>query len=108
MILMFDGNVGEMPMEIFGDYVSDCLGMDFPWEYIVPILNSYEYRRSLWRRYGDSKRLGDLGHGFGVSYWTQMGCGLAHLYGVANYCSGHGMFENRGCSPHIAEGAGGL
>jgi hypothetical protein len=27
-------NVGEMPLDIFGDYVSDCLSMDFTWEYM--------------------------------------------------------------------------
>jgi hypothetical protein len=31
-------NVGEMPLEIFGDYVSDCLDMDFPWVYMVPLI----------------------------------------------------------------------
>ena len=33
-----DTNVGDMPLEIFADYTADCLGMDFPWEYLVPLI----------------------------------------------------------------------
>jgi len=32
-------NVGEMPIEIFGDYVSDCLDIEFPWEYLALVSN---------------------------------------------------------------------
>jgi hypothetical protein len=32
-------NVGDMPLDIYSDYISDSLGIDFPWEYIVPVFN---------------------------------------------------------------------
>jgi len=32
-------NVGDMPIEIFGDYISDMLGEDWSWEYIIPMFN---------------------------------------------------------------------
>lgn len=41
-----DTNVGEMPLEIFGDYTSDCLGMDFPWIYMVPLIYDLPEPRS--------------------------------------------------------------
>jgi len=34
-------NVGDMPIEIFGDYVSDTLGIEYDWIYCIPILNIY-------------------------------------------------------------------
>jgi hypothetical protein len=47
-------NVGDMPLDIFSDYVSDCLGEDWSWEYIIPILNGYIPPAFL-----------DVGHGVG-------------------------------------------
>jgi hypothetical protein len=35
-------NVGEMPLEIFGDYVSDILDDDWNWLYIIPYLNEVD------------------------------------------------------------------
>jgi len=32
-------NVGDMPIEIFGDYVSDTLGIEFTWEYMSCLFN---------------------------------------------------------------------
>jgi len=32
---MINTNVGDMPIEIFGDYVSDTLGEEWSWEYLV-------------------------------------------------------------------------
>jgi hypothetical protein len=32
-------NVGEMPLDIFSDYISDILGEEWTWEYLILILN---------------------------------------------------------------------
>jgi hypothetical protein len=34
-------NVGNMPLDIFGDYVSDILGVEYNWIYLVPITNGF-------------------------------------------------------------------
>lgn len=36
-------NVGEMPLDIFSDYISDILEEEWTWEYLVPLLNWQGY-----------------------------------------------------------------
>lgn len=43
-------NVGDMPLDIFGDYVSELLESEFSWEYLGVILNGVCYGF----KYGDS------------------------------------------------------
>jgi hypothetical protein len=40
-------NVGDMPLDIFSDYVSDTLGEDWCWEYFGLIVNNYGHRLSM-------------------------------------------------------------
>lgn len=90
-------NVGEMPLEIFGDYISDNLGMDFPWVYLIPILNGGSY----------SNYLGDIGEGFGYGY-TDFGTmtGLGNGHGNVDYCYlGFGSKQGRG-HDHKGHGCG--
>jgi hypothetical protein len=68
---MMDFNVGDMPLDIFGDYVSDLLGIEFNWEYFGVILNGLFYGF----KYGDS--LSEL--------YPPL-----TLYGVNNSCYGNG------------------
>jgi hypothetical protein len=36
---MFNINVGDMPLDIFSDYISDILGQEWSWEYLNVALN---------------------------------------------------------------------
>jgi hypothetical protein len=63
MWLMLNTNVGDMPLDIYSDYVGDSLGIDFPWEYIVPVFN---VPTLLWQL--DETRI--LGDGYGYHKYT--------------------------------------
>jgi len=54
-------NVGDMPLEIFGDYLTDTLNEEWTWEYLAPLLN--------WRGYIISA--GDI-----LNTWFGNGCGF--------------------------------
>lgn len=58
---MLNTNVGDMPLDIYSDYVGDSLGIDFFWEYIVPVFN---VPTLLWQL--DETRI--LGDGYGYHY----------------------------------------
>jgi len=88
-------NVGDMPLEIFGDYVSDCLNIDFTWEYIVPMLSHLDFGVG-------------FGFGFGIGYndygyegddYTA-GCGDGTFYSYGNVGANHaiacGFYDYRG------------
>jgi hypothetical protein len=71
-------NVGEMPLDIYSDYVSDTLGIFFPWEYLVPLIC-------------------ELGFQTGNGY----GCGIYYSDAMSlDCCRGNGNFYgyNRGHS----------
>jgi len=70
-------NVGDMPIEIFGDYISDCLDMDFPWEYLAAITNDDAYYHNPDRR------------GCGTFY-EMNGNGYAYNYTSETYSIGTG------------------
>jgi len=53
-------NVGDMPIEIFGDYISDTLGEEWSWEYFQ-IFNGYY---QLWQVYR-------------IQGYNGFGCGMA-------------------------------
>lgn len=60
-------NVGEMPLEIFGDYVAECLGIDFPWEYMF-VITTIGYRSS---SYGQA-HIFRTKHGIGHYYHNRI------------------------------------
>jgi hypothetical protein len=53
-----DTNVGEMPLDIFSDYVSDILGEDWSWEYFGIIVWAYTNF--------DFQYIGNEGSGYGM------------------------------------------
>jgi hypothetical protein len=85
-----DTNVGEMPIDIFSDYVSDTLGQEWSWEYIIPILNGISQLND----YGDGLDMNEetLGNGDYYEYVTIFfgnakgngGQDGNHLYGFAH------------------------
>jgi hypothetical protein len=70
-------NVGDMPLDIFSDYISDILGEDWNWEYLALVINGSE------GNYNEST-LGHgrgLGEGFGGDGYTyNYGNGLIEGY----------------------------
>lgn len=54
-------NVGDMPLDIFCDYVSDTLGEEWSWEYFSVIINGPTYH-SFRKAHG----VGNLRHGHGL------------------------------------------
>jgi hypothetical protein len=36
-------NVGDMPLDIFGDYLTDILDQEWSWEYLISIFNGDGY-----------------------------------------------------------------
>jgi hypothetical protein len=86
---MFNDNVGEMPLDIFADYVSDILGEEWYWEYLVFAVNGHYhygkgngYYESYARLYGD---------GAGVTYLHDSSM-AGHGYGQGNKI-GHGWMS---------------
>lgn len=65
-------NVGDMPLEIFGDYVSDYLDIEFYWQYMF-----------VFNEQGDNN--GDsLGQGWGNGNGLEnYGTGTTNIYGDA-------------------------
>lgn len=59
-------NVGDMPIEIFGDYVSDSLGVEFPWEMLTPMFN------------GEN----DIKNQRGSGWWYNYDYGHGDIYGT--------------------------
>jgi hypothetical protein len=39
VMVVFNTNVGDMPLDIFSDYISDTLGEEWSWEYLSVALN---------------------------------------------------------------------
>ena len=74
--------VGEMPLEIFADYCADCLGIDFPLEYL---LSNY-YGDDCWYPNSDEISQGD-GDGFGEGYGTGDHFGHGEGYGYNSFVS---------------------
>jgi hypothetical protein len=97
-------NVGEMPLDIFSDYVSDILGGDWSWEYLVPLLNWQGYvirvafHHGLW--YGNGCGFNNAENGLG---WS----GVCYLYGngLMKYPmdSGDGTYVGNGYSHNLYE-----
>jgi hypothetical protein len=54
-------NVGDMPLDIFCDYVSDILGEEWSWEYFGLILNWHDQLKN---NYGNGMRMYELGCGY--------------------------------------------
>jgi hypothetical protein len=81
-------NVGEMPLEIFGDYVSDTLGQEWHWEYFVFMANGHFSKKGS-GNYESKARL--YGDGAGVTYWHDSSV-AGDGYGQGNKI-GHGWMS---------------
>jgi len=82
-----DTNVGDMPIEIFGDYISDCLDEEWNWVYLFHADNGYNFgfsRGCLDSLRGYAKVIGppDKMFGDGCLYSGQSNVGYGH--GCAN------------------------
>lgn len=73
-------NVGDMPLDIFSDYVSDTLGEDWCWEYFLAL--NWNYIWDWWTRTGDGKVIDGTGYGYGE--------GEGHGYSGIGKGWGHG------------------
>jgi hypothetical protein len=51
-----------MPLDIFGDYISDSLGMEYDWVYLVPVFNDFGIIQGCGDGYRHSDN-GALGYG---------------------------------------------
>lgn len=75
---MLNTNVGDMPPDIFSDYISDILDEEWTWEYLVSIVNA--------RGFGFENA---LGHGFGYMFGNGYGFGNGRSSG-SEYENGDG------------------
>jgi hypothetical protein len=71
-------NVGNMPLDIFSDYISDILGEEWSWEYLVFAVNGMDYHYSLGYYghgygHGHSYIENDNGYGYGTCYNNGIG-----------------------------------
>jgi hypothetical protein len=69
---MFINNVGDMPLDIFCDYIQDTIGEEWIFEYFAPITNGANYPRTMTRGFGyainntgDDYSRGTIGYGNG-------------------------------------------
>jgi len=82
-------NVGDMPIEIFGDYISDCLGMDWSWEYIIPAFNNSGYWYGSIYGFGMGYKYGSTFYLDGISTLITYGHGSRH----GTYSGIHGTYS---------------
>lgn len=97
-------NVGDMPLDIFADYVSDILEQEWTWEYFITILNSCN--TSMLNNEGCGG-LGympsienDAGDGYSYDYandWNDgIGSGLSTIFGKFGDGSQKGVNQGNG------------
>jgi hypothetical protein len=91
-------NVGEMPLDIFSDYISDILEEEWCWEYLIPLSNwqGYVLRSgdyyNMWFGNGHGFNNAEIGLGwFGVE--VSYGDGLSSCFGDETY-TGNGYCHN--------------
>lgn len=60
-------NVGEMPLDIFSDYISDMLGEEWCWLYFIPVINGHHHYGKGNGNYESNARF--YGDGAGITYW---------------------------------------
>jgi hypothetical protein len=98
-------NVGEMPLYIFADYVSDILGEEWSWEYFTLIVNDQGYNlqyTSIHRGFGwgHGYEIGfrynnDYDHAFGCALMTRNALGIGQEYeadGMREFGKGSGYY----------------
>lgn len=102
-------NVGNMPLDIFADYISDYLGVDFPWEYIVVISNGAGYEYGAGDIPAAYFRLNNSIAGCGYGYGRDFGYGSGgHARPIFGY--GYGIMRrdfsevDRGCGGNNGDG----
>jgi hypothetical protein len=95
-------NVGDMPLEIFSDYVSDYLDVDFPWEYLVVVSNGAGYEDGAGDipashfRFKNSLKGNGRGYGRDIGYGS--GTNTQCCFGYGNMTLRHDFSEvDRGC-----------
>jgi hypothetical protein len=94
---MINTNVGDMPLDIFSDYISDILDEEWYWQYIVFAVNDGGYRRGNGYGSGIGYR-----HGIGYEYGYGYGSGFGYVNG---YGHGSGIGYGRG-NGHSHKGNG--
>jgi hypothetical protein len=85
-------NVGDMPLDIFTDYISDTLGEEWSWEYLAIIVNYHGYNRIEVKRENVSSDGDAYGYnllsGFGPFRVNAGGSGIWHHIGTTSYGNG--------------------
>jgi len=76
-----------MPIEIFGDYVSDCLGMEWSWEYIAITHDGMGFRKGwsgsgVGSKTGSGYNIGEGGYGMGGYNIGEGGYGMGYDMGL--------------------------
>ena len=89
-------NVGDMPLDVFSDYIQDSQGYEFPWEFLQFTLNGNEQLNE------DDKGNGYRYQAFpfhyigrGNGYWLEF-CGSINV----EYGNGH-TSEYHGCGVNL-------
>lgn len=54
-------NVGDMPLDIYSDYISDILGEEWSWEHLSLSFNWYDQLKN---NYGNGMRMYEFGCGY--------------------------------------------
>jgi hypothetical protein len=84
-------NVGEMPLDIFSDYINDILNQEWSWEYLICIYGFGtsevgSYRRELGNGYsywyGSENGFGSGVLNLGIRPKAENGCGIVFLYHI--------------------------
>jgi hypothetical protein len=84
-----DTNVGEMPLDIFSDYISDILDEEWSWEYLVIVTYSFthcilESEMGCGTRYTEKSCAGRF-YGYGTGRGESHGNGETYNTGNGNY-----------------------
>jgi hypothetical protein len=87
-------NVGDMPLDIYSDYVSDTLGEEWSWIYFTPVFNGNGWAFLHKQGFGP----------FSVDVGNNVGDGYNYGYYNMNFCpgepeeaSGSGFNDNDDC-----------
>lgn len=96
-------NVGDMPLDIFADYVSDILGEEWSWEYLALVING----QNSVPQYTLNSGCGSILYGFldiKLKDMKAKGVGFALYHPRYKFhCQGGGHYKNRGNGPFFIE-----
>jgi hypothetical protein len=98
---MFNTNVGDMPLDIFSDYISDTLDYECNWEYLIIAVNDFPRDFGfIGRGSGTNNYYNGIGYHSGINsrdaFGNGIGYGEEYESGIEIFGNGFGYQDSEG------------